>query len=92
MIVHHEVLYSKPVVNLKVSDHEPLHLIELLTLLQWAARHGYAVKTARDMTSKYDAIYSEVYAVWYAIDNGIDIFAGNVARLFALVEWRCSEQ
>ena len=85
MMVHQEILCSESAFNFEISNDKPLPLPELLTLLLLATRHGYAVKTVSDMKSHYDEVSSDVYAVWYAIQNGIDIFADNITHLIELV-------
>jgi len=92
MMVHQEILCEESVLHFDIPNDKPLRLTELLTLLMLATKHGYAIKTARDMKSQYDEVSSDIYAVWYAVENGIDIFADNISRLIGLVGLKCSVQ
>ena len=91
-MVHQDILCAESVFNFEISNDKPLSLTELLTLLMLATKHGYAVKTVSDMKSHCDEVSSDVYAVWYAIENGIDIFADNIAQLIELVGLKHSVQ
>lgn len=63
------------------TANEPLQLEELLTLIQSAHELGYSIKDARDMKSLYDVISSDLYSVWFALENEISIFAHNILDL-----------
>lgn len=67
---------------------EPLQLEEMLTLIKTAHDLGYSVKDARDMKSLYDVISSDLFSVWYAIENGITIFADNILDLVEFTGWQ----
>jgi hypothetical protein len=82
--------FSESVDNLEECDHKPLRLDELLTLMGMADMHGYSVKNACDIKSPQDEISSELYAVWYAKENEICIFADNIAHLIELTKWERS--
>ena len=65
----------------KNASNEPLQLEEMLSLIQSAHDLGYSVKDARDMKSLYDVISSDLYSVWFALENEISIFADNILDL-----------
>jgi hypothetical protein len=87
MLSSTNVRFSESVDHLNTPDLSPLRLDELLTLINMAAEYGYTVKDARDMKSLYDVISSELYTVWYAIENELCIFAENIDRLIHLTGW-----
>ena len=72
----------------KNDSEEPLQLHEMLSLIQAAHDHGYTVKDARDMKSLYDVISSDLYSVWYAIENQLPIFAHNILDLIEFTGWQ----
>ena len=72
---------------LQAPRSQSLAVGELLTLIMLATEHGYTVKAARDMKSLYDAVSSDLYAVWYAIENEVPLFAGNITELVKLTGW-----
>lgn len=73
-----QAAFRPEVVN---TSNEPLQLEEMLTLIQSAHHLGYSVKDARDMKSLYDVISSDLYSVWFALENGISIFSHNILDL-----------
>ena len=75
---------------LRPFDHRPLDLDELRTLISMAAKFGYSVENARDMKTPYGVISSDLFAVWYAIENELCIFADNIDHLINLTGWERS--
>jgi hypothetical protein len=69
------------------ADGEPLQLAELLTLIKLADDNGYSVKVAREMKNLYDANSTDLYSVWYAIENELPIFVKNIPDLIKLTGW-----
>jgi len=67
-------------------SNEPLQLEEMLSLIKSASDLGYSVKDARDMKSLYDVVSSDLYSVWYALENEITIFAHNILDLIEFTE------
>jgi len=88
MIANAGLQYSESVIQFERFDHTPLQLSELFELLKLAISHGYSIKAARDTKSRHDGVLSDVYAVWYAIENEVDIFPDNVDQLIELTEWK----
>jgi len=80
--------YSHPV----AASDEPLQLEEMLSLIKLAHELGYSVKDARDMKSLYDVIASDLYSVWFAIENEIAIFADNILDLIEFTGWQGRQQ
>ena len=68
------------------TSNEPLQMEEMLSLIKSAHDLGYSVKDARDMKSLYDVIASDLYSVWFALENEISIFAHNVLDLIEFTE------
>jgi len=66
----------------------PLQLEELLSLIKSAHDHGYTIKDARDMKSLYDVVSSDLYSIWYAIENEVSLFAHNVLDLIEFTGWK----
>jgi hypothetical protein len=86
MFARIDARFSEPVDN--PEDRKPLQSDELLTLLDMALQFGYSVKSAHDMKLPYDEVSSELFAVWYAKENEICIFADNVPSLIELTGWK----
>jgi len=63
------------------TSSEPLQLEEMLSLIKSAHDRGYSVKDARDMKSLYDVIATDLYSVWFALENEIKIFDHNILDL-----------
>jgi len=60
----------------------------MLTLIKSAHDLGYNIKAARDMKSLYDVISSDLYSVWYAIENELAIFTDNIRDLIEFTGWQ----
>ena len=69
------------------ADEEPLRLEELLTLIKLADDGGYTVKVAKEMKSLYDAISTDLYSVWYAIENDMPLLVANIPDLIEFTGW-----
>ena len=69
------------------ADEEPLRLEELLTLIKLADDGGYTVKVAKEMKSLYDAISTDLYSVWYAIENDMPLLVANIPDLIKFTGW-----
>jgi hypothetical protein len=82
--------FSESVVHLNIPDRSPMRSDELLTLINMVAELGYTVNDARDMKSPYGVISSDLFAVWYAIENKLCIFADNIDHLINLTGWERS--
>ena len=82
--------FSESPDNFGFSDDRPLELDELLTLIGIAAHRGYSVQDVHDRKSLHDVVSSELYAVWYAIENKVCILADNISHLIELTGWRRS--
>ena len=84
--------FSKAVINSQseVVPEDPLQVDEMLTLIKSAHNLGYSVKQARDMKSLYDVISSDLYSVWYAVENEMAIFTHNVLDLIEFTGWKRS--
>ena len=70
------------------ASDEPLQLEEMLSLIKSAHDLGYSVKDARDMKSLYDVISSDLYSVWFALENELAIFAHNILDLVEFTGWQ----
>ena len=70
------------------TPREPLQLEEMLSLIKTAHDLGYSVRDARDMKSLYDVIASDLYSVWFAIENELAIFADNILDLIEFTGWQ----
>jgi hypothetical protein len=82
--------FSESVDHLNIPERSPMRPDELLTLINMAAEHGYTVNDARDMKTPYGVIPSDLFAVWYAIENKLCIFADNIDHLINLTGWEPS--
>jgi hypothetical protein len=91
MKVDLSVFSSKPVVNSGVSGHQQLEIEELLILVMLANRHGYTVKAACEMKPPCNEISTDLYSVWFAIENDIPIFADNIPSLIQFTGWEHSQ-
>jgi hypothetical protein len=82
--------FSKTVINSQSENvsEDPLQMDEMLTLIKSAHNLGYSVKDAKAMKSLYDVISSDLYSVWYAIENEMAIFAHNVLDLIEFTGWQ----
>ena len=69
------------------TDGEPLRLEEMLTLIKLADDLGYSVKVAKEMKNLYDARSSELYSVWFAIENELPIYVNNIPDLIEFTGW-----
>jgi len=67
---------------------DPLQLEEMLSLIKSAHDHGYTIKDARDMKSLYDVISSDLYSIWYAMENEVSLFAHNILDLIEFTGWQ----
>ena len=65
----------------------PLQLEEMLTLIKFADELGYSVKNAKGMTSLYDEVSSDLYSVWFAIENELSLFTHNIFDLIEFTGW-----
>ena len=91
MLLHDEISNFESISNFSEPVSRPLQLGEMIALLKLAANHGYAVKTAKNVKSAHDQILSDIYTIWFAIENEIDVFSHNVSQLIELVGWKRSE-
>ena len=73
------------------TDGEPLRLEEMLTLIKLADDLGYSVKVAKEMKNLYDARSTDLYSVWYAIENELPIFVNNIPDLIEFTGWERDE-
>lgn len=80
---HQSIPYSKP----NQFQEEPLQLQEMLALIKFADEFGYSIKDAKDMKSLYDAVSSDLYSVWFAIENELSLFTHNIIDLIAFTGW-----
>jgi len=55
-----------------------------------ANEFGYSVKSAHNMKSGNNAILSEIYSVWFAIENDLPVFAHNIPTLIRFTSRKCS--
>lgn len=69
-------------------ESDPLKLDELLDLIMLANEFGYTVKSAHDMKSGDNPILTEIYSVWYAIENELLVFAHNIPWLMELASMK----
>ena len=73
--------------ELCIKIREPLLLEDLLSLIKLAYEKGYSIKEAKEMKSLYDARSSELYSVWFAIENELAIFERNIPELIEFTGW-----
>ena len=73
------------------TDREPLRLEEMLTLIKLADDLGYSIKVAKEMRSLYDARSTDLYSVWFAIENELPIFVNNIPDLIEFTGWERHE-
>jgi hypothetical protein len=69
------------------TDREPLRLEEMLTLIKLADDLGYSIKVAKEMRNLYDARSTDLYSVWFAIENELPIFVNNIPDLIEFTGW-----
>ena len=69
------------------TDREPLRLEEMLTLIKLAGDLGYSIKVAKEMRNLYDARSTDLYSVWFAIENELSIFVNNIPDLIEFTGW-----
>jgi hypothetical protein len=73
------------------TDREPLRLEEMLTLIKLADDLGYSIKVAKEMRNLYDARSTDLYSVWFAIENELPIFVNNIPDLIEFTGWERHE-
>jgi hypothetical protein len=73
------------------TDQEPLRLEEMLTLIKLADDLGYSIKVAKEMRNLYDARSTDLYSVWFAIENELPIFVNNIPDLIEFTGWERHE-
>jgi hypothetical protein len=69
------------------TDQEPLRLEEMLTLVKLAYELGYSIKVAKEMKNLYDARSTDLFSVWFAIENELPIFVSNIPDLIEFTGW-----
>ena len=67
-------------------DKEPLRVDVLRSLINMAELRGYRVADASDLKLPQDDISTDLYAVWYAMENELCIFADNITHLINMTE------
>lgn len=87
MKIDHCVFSSNLSANSGACGHQQLEMEELLVLVMLANRHGYRVKAAREMKPPCNDISTDLYSVWFAIENEIPIFADNIPSLIRFTGW-----
>ena len=83
----HESIYT---IRPRHLESKPLSLGKLLNLIMLADDCGYSVKTAHEMNSGNHPVLSDIYTVWFAIENEIPVFAHNITALIEFIAWKYS--
>lgn len=81
----HDNIYT---ITPQLHTSEPLVLDDLLQLIGLANEFGYTVRSAHDNKSGDNPILAEIYSVWFAIENELQIFAHNVPWLIGLTSMK----
>jgi len=83
----HQSIYS---IRPSRLESKPLQLGELLNLIMLADGCGYSVKSAHEMKSGNHPVLSDIYTVWFAIENELPVFAHNIPVLIEFIAWKYS--